>query len=169
MKKLCIDKISQLPLQSQKTLQRIKEGECSTWLSMIPTCDNHFLMSADVFRDSIALRYARNPVKMQGFCDGCSKPFDITHALDCKRGGLVGARHNESRDLNLDLIHLTGLTQTVKEPVLKEPGPDGLGGLRVDWGGSGILGVSEGGVVRYPHYKCWRSFLFNLKPWVIVQ
>ena len=133
-----IDKISQLPLQSQKTLQRIKEGECSTWLSMIPTCDNHFLMSADVFRDSIALRYARNPVKMQGFCDGCSKPFDITHALDCKRGGLVGARHNESRDLNLDLIHLTGLTQTVKEPVLKEPGPDGLGGLRVDWGVRGF-------------------------------
>ena len=44
-----IDKINQLPLQSQKTLQRIKEGECSTWLSMIPTCDNHFLMSADVF------------------------------------------------------------------------------------------------------------------------
>ena len=38
----------------------------------------------------------------------------------------------------MDLIHLTGLTQTVKEPVLKEPGPDGLGGLRVDWGVRGF-------------------------------
>ena len=71
---------------------------------------------------------------MQGFCDGSSKPFGITHALECKRGGLVGAQHNDSRDLNMDLIHLTGLTQIVKELVLKEPGLDGLGGLRVDWG-----------------------------------
>ena len=52
--------------------------------------------------------------------------------LDNKRS-LVGARPNH-RDLNLDLIHLTGLTQTVKEPVLKESGPDAFEGLRVDWG-----------------------------------
>ena len=66
---------------------------------------------------------------MQGFCDGCSQPFDISHALDCKMGGLIGARHNESRDLNIDLINLSGLTQTVKEPVLKEPNQDGNNGL----------------------------------------
>ena len=40
----------------------------------------------------------------------------------------------KSSIIKLDLIHLTGLTQTVKEPVLKESGPDELGGLRVDWG-----------------------------------
>jgi len=75
---------------------------------------------------------------MQGFCDGCSQPFDISHALDCKMGGLIGARHNESRDLNIDLINLSGLTQTVKEPVLKEPNQDGNNGLRVDWGVQGF-------------------------------
>ena len=61
---------------------------------MMPTHDNQFLLSADEFRDSIALRYGRVPVKMAGFCDGCSQPFDLSHALDCKLAGLFGVRHN---------------------------------------------------------------------------
>ena len=64
-----------------------------------------------------------------GFCDGCSQPFDRHFTLDCKMGGLIGARNNESRDLNIDLINLSGLTQTVKEPVLKEPNQGGNNGL----------------------------------------
>ena len=31
-------------------------------------------------------------------CDGCQAKFSISHALDCKKGGLVTARHNELRD-----------------------------------------------------------------------
>jgi hypothetical protein len=80
-----------LPEIRQRTLHRIREGDCSTWLSMIPTHENQLLMSADVFRDAIALRYGRTPPKMNGFCDGCSQPFDVSHALDCKMAGLVGA------------------------------------------------------------------------------
>ena len=105
---------------------------------MMPTHDNHFLLSADEFRDSIALRYGRLPVKMAGFCDGCNQRFDLSHALNCKMGGLVGARHNESRDLNLDLLSLTGLTQTVREPLIKEPDSTGENALRVDWGVRGF-------------------------------
>ena len=129
---------SLLPQNRQRTLNRIRNGNCSTWLSMMPTHENHFLMSSDVFRDSIALRYGRTPIKMHGFCDGCSQAFDVSHALDCKMGGLVTARHNESRDLNIDLIQQTGLTQTVREPILKEPDTSGKGGLRVDWGVRGF-------------------------------
>ena len=130
--------IQTLPPSRQRTINRVRKGDCSTWLSMIPTQDNQFYMNAYEFRDSIALRYGRSPINMQGFCDGCSQPFDISHALDCKMGGLIGARHNESRDLNIDLINLSGLTQTVKEPVLKEPNQDGNNGLRVDWGVRGF-------------------------------
>ena len=105
---------------------------------MIPTHDNQFLLSADEFRDSIALRYARNPIRLSGLCDGCSCPFDVNHALNCKKGGLVGARHNESRDLNIDMLKMTGLSQVIREPVVKESDSDGKGGLRLDWGVRGF-------------------------------
>jgi hypothetical protein len=134
-----IDRNSRLlPENRQRTLRRIREGDCSTWLSMIPRHDNQFLMSADAFRDAIALRYGRSPIKMHGFCDGCSKPFDVSHALDCKMGGLVGARHNECRDLNIDILKATGLSQIVREPIIKESDMSGNGGLRVDWGVRGF-------------------------------
>ena len=36
------DNSNKLLLLRQSTLQRIKDGNCSTWLSMMPTHDNHF-------------------------------------------------------------------------------------------------------------------------------
>ena len=38
-------------------------------------------------------------------CDGCDTKFSISHALDCKKGGLVTARHNELRDGVADLAN----------------------------------------------------------------
>ena len=110
---------------------------------MMPTHDNNFLLGANEFRDSIALRYGRVPIKMPGFCDGCNQPFDLSHALDCKRGGLARACHNESRDLNINLLHLVDFTQTVKDPIIQEPNSDGNGGLRVDWGVRGFWEFQE--------------------------
>ena len=50
----CVSCLDCMPKHKQRTLKRTKEGDCSTWLAMIPTQDNQFLMSADEFRDSIA-------------------------------------------------------------------------------------------------------------------
>ena len=49
--------IQNFPLSRQRTLNRVRKGDCSTWLSMIPTQDNQFYLNAYEFRDSIALRY----------------------------------------------------------------------------------------------------------------
>ena len=38
------------------------------------------------------------------------------------------ARHNESRDLNIDLLKMTGLSQPIGEPILEERDSDGRGG-----------------------------------------
>ena len=70
---------------------------------------------------------------MKSVCDGCGEDFTISHALDCKKGGLVAHRHNDFRDLNINLFHKSGLTQKPEEPVLKESSADGDDGLRVDW------------------------------------
>ena len=45
--------------------------------------------------------------------------FITSHALDCKKGGLVTQRHNEIRDLIHDLITFVR-NQTTKEPTVKE-------------------------------------------------
>ena len=61
----------------------------------------------------------------------------IMHLI-ARIGGLVSARHNESRDLNIDLCSKAGL-KTTCEPVIK----DSIEGndsevLRVDWGVRGL-------------------------------
>ena len=70
---------------------------------------------------------------MKSVCDGCGEDFTVSHALDCKKGGFVAHRHNDFRDLNINLLHKSGLTQVTEQPVHKESSADGDDGLRVDW------------------------------------
>ena len=46
------------------------------------------------------------PSNLPSSCDECgeSKIFEINHALDCKKVGLVTARHDESRNEFRDLF-----------------------------------------------------------------
>jgi len=105
--------------------------KCSGWLSILPTLENHFDMNPDEFRDSLALRYGRTPCKMPSLCDGDGEIF----ALNCAKGGLVYARHNELRDLNCSLLELAGLKQILSEPIVKD---DGEELLRADWAAQGF-------------------------------
>ena len=122
-----------LSIERKIAIERKIQHKCSTWLTVALTYDNVFSMTPDAFRDAVALRYARIPPKMRSVCDGCGEDFSLSHALDCKKGGLVVLRHNDFRDLNIDLLKKSGLTQVTEEPVLKESSVDGTDGLRVDW------------------------------------
>ena len=53
--------------------------------------------------DALFLRYDLEPPDLPTYCDGCNNKFTIFHTLDCNRGGLVTARHNELRDGVADL------------------------------------------------------------------
>ena len=77
-------------------------------------------MSPDEFRDAMAIRYYFGPKGIPNTCDGCGEDFDLNHELNCKKGGLVTARHNKARDLNCDLCSLAGLPQITSEPILQE-------------------------------------------------
>ena len=122
-----------MPESKQSKLLRILENKCSTWLSIAPTQDNFFAMSPDEFSDALALRYLLTPKNIPSTCDGCGETFNLCHALNCKKGGLVSARHNEMRDLNCDLCNLAGLTQIICEPVIQESTDMEHKGLRGDW------------------------------------
>ena len=55
-------------------------------------------LGAQELRYNLFLRYGLEPPELSHYCDGCNTTFSIFHSLDCKRGGLVTARHNEIRD-----------------------------------------------------------------------
>ena len=128
------DLINSLPEEKSVKMKRIFENKCSTWLSIIPTNENFFALSPDEFRDAITLRYNLTPKGLPSICDGCSENLDLCHALNCKKGGLVTARHNELRDLNCDLCSMAGLSHIISEPIVQESNEnDDLKGLRADW------------------------------------
>jgi hypothetical protein len=68
------------------------------WLSISPSTVNGTELSAQEFRDALLVRYDKTPPDLPTHCDGCYKPFDLRHALECKKGGLVICRHNEIKD-----------------------------------------------------------------------
>ena len=51
----------------------------------------------------LLLKYGLDPPDLPKYCDGYNAKFAICHALNCKRGSLVTARHNELREGFLDL------------------------------------------------------------------
>ena len=73
-------------------------------------------LSSNEFR---CLRCAKSLLNLPHSCDGCSSVFTTSHALDCKKGGLVTLRHNEIMDVLYDVSSLAW-SQVIKEPLVKE-------------------------------------------------
>ena len=65
----------------------------SNWLSALPLEDIGFTFNKGEFHDAIAIRYGLPLESLPSMCP-CDKPFNLDHALDCKRGGFVIMRHN---------------------------------------------------------------------------
>ena len=47
--------------------------------------------------DSLFLRYGIKPPDFLDHCGGCGMAFDIFHAFDCNKGGLITECHNKLR------------------------------------------------------------------------
>ena len=70
---------------------------------MQPSTVNGTELGAQEWRDDLFLRYGLEPPYLPTYCDKFQAKFLISHALDCKKGSLVTARHNELRDRVADL------------------------------------------------------------------
>ena len=53
---------------------------------------------AQEWSDALFLRYGLELPDLPTYCGSCNSKFTICHAPNCKRGGLITARHNELRD-----------------------------------------------------------------------
>ena len=70
---------------------------------MQPSTVNGTELEAQDWHDALFLQYGLEPPELPKYCDGCNSKLIIFHALDCKRGSLFTARHNELRDRVADL------------------------------------------------------------------
>jgi len=92
-----------------------KDGNISSWLSVLPLARSQFDLSVQEFQDGLALQYKKPLLSVLSVCDGCGAQFSIEHALDCHFRGLVSHRHKEVRDVFGDLASL------ISSPVTKKP------------------------------------------------
>ena len=84
-----------LVLHTRRLQRAVKTG---AWLTVQPSTVNGTKMGSQEWRDALFLRYGLDPPDLPTYCDGCQSKFSISHALDCKKGGLFTARNNEIRD-----------------------------------------------------------------------
>ncbi|CAB0005423.1 unnamed protein product, partial [Nesidiocoris tenuis] len=102
----------------------------SQWLTIVPSSADGFDLDPIQFRDALAMRYGRTPQNLPSSCDGCGAAFDLNHALNCKKGGLVKRGHDSVRDDCLEIAKLVW-GGAVREPVLRN-GNDGSPELVAD-------------------------------------
>ena len=87
--------LESLPSPVCRTVRRAVDFQTSGWLTVLPLACHQFDLSAQQFRDALSLRYHRPLSMMPSSCDGCGSAFSLSHALDCRKGGLVTQHHNE--------------------------------------------------------------------------
>ena len=107
-----------LYLKTQRAVEFIKEKGASSWLSVIPLKEMNFTLNKREFRDAIKLRYGWEFNDIPTVCV-CGDLFDAGHAIICMRGGYIIQRHNEIRDLEVEILQAV-CTDVEMEPVLQE-------------------------------------------------
>jgi hypothetical protein len=124
--------IGRLGPKQQRAVARIRDHRLSCLLTYTPSAFNHTTLDHYTFRDHFAIRYGTTPVNAQSSCDGClDRPqFDLDHALNCKKGGMVTWRHNAVRDVLGDFSQ-QAWNNAEKEPIIEET-REGRIALRAD-------------------------------------
>ena len=87
----------------QRAMDHAHEKGASSWLTSLPLEEFGFTLHKGAFRDAIALRYGWQPSLVPSSC-ACGSNFSVEHALSCPKGGFPIIRHNEVRDLTVNLM-----------------------------------------------------------------
>ena len=74
-----------------------QEQESSSWLTVLPIKPLEFNLSKLDFWGAVRLRYAL-PLNRRSSHRDCYKPFNVQHAVSCRKGRFITLRCNELRD-----------------------------------------------------------------------
>ena len=70
---------------------------------VLPLAEFGFAPNKGEFRDVLSLRYGRPLKGLPAMCP-CGQKYNVTHALNCKKGGFVTMRHNHSRGFEAHIL-----------------------------------------------------------------
>ena len=84
------------------TYAQASDKGASSWLNVLPLEEHRFSLTKGEFRDALSIRYDKPLQQLPSKCP-CGNKFDLTHALNFKRGGYVIMRHNNIRDFEANL------------------------------------------------------------------
>ena len=100
---------------------RLLEASCergaSNWLTVLPLESDGFALNKQEFTDAIRLRYGWSLDRVPMNCP-CGANFTVQHAMACKKGGFIHARHNEVRDITANLLSEV-CNDVAVEPILQ--------------------------------------------------
>ena len=85
--------VAKMSPAEKRTIMRAKVT--GQFLTILPSNLKSTVLSCPELRDALHLHMARTPGDLPSHCDGCGKKCTVQHALGCKTGGLIHARHDE--------------------------------------------------------------------------
>ena len=77
--------------QKQRMIEAASETGASAWLTSLPLKSNGFYLEKQAFWDATRIRYNLPLQRIPKICS-CGSPFDIQHAFNCHKGGMVISR-----------------------------------------------------------------------------
>eukprot|EP00957_Ditylum_brightwellii_P152095 11580395-Ditylum_brightwellii.AAC.1 len=69
----------------------------NNWLTVVPCTANNFVLNREEFCDQVLMQHIITPKGLPTIL-ACNKCPSLKHTLQCKIGGLIGGRHNNTRD-----------------------------------------------------------------------
>ena len=157
--------LATMGLEGRKIAKRLERmNETGSWLQSIPNRLDGTEMSQQEWHDNISLRYGFRPKGLPDRCDGCLEGFTVEHGLSCKKGGFVGARHDDARD---EWAHLCASALTASR-VCTEPeifyGAGVVAGHRGGTAAEANLGdEARGDVKAHGFWKRGRGTIFDIR------
>ena len=115
--------------EQNRAAKQAKQKDASSWLISLE--DHGFTLTKGEFRDALALRYNKPLYSLLSNCP-CGQKFNVTHALNCKKGGFVTMRHNNIHDFEANLIRIMQNDVEV-ESQLQQVENEHFNGLKEDY------------------------------------
>ena len=111
-----------LSAEVHRSVIQAREQGASSWLNALPLEKHGFILNKLEFRDAIALMYNKHLYGLPSLCV-CGTSFNVTHAMNCKRGGFINIRYDAIKDFEASLLSKVSMDVEIEpqlQPVTSE-------------------------------------------------